>query len=1030
MKLRVIFLNIFLLISSFLPIHGNDTISRSFELIFFTNNPKANGETDFKGETEFFTTQQRVDFLTRFADYASEYYNDKNLDRKVIKDEEVFEALQSIKEQPVPATRQRILLNKWRWYHYYGKNQKEIDLVRTAMRHSAANKQDISLDTDEMIVLDRFWSKEQTQNKETKVVNGELVFTNNDAEVKKIFTPQYWRFSFQWDYYLSHGESDRHFFFLENFEYPVVKIWLSDGNLYSSNGEKKSLVQKAIPKEKWYHLKIEVDFENRWYNLYIDDELVVATNAINTNQFLELLRFDLLKNEIQRNVFRSGKDQLARQVNTFHFKGARDDKMDNVWGVGYAPGPHIRLRPYTVNTFLDETFDVAPMMTNWSMPNYTDSDWFDIDKLPLIYGGEKNYGKDIYMRARFTVNDFKKAFLNIQAVDPSGELYINGHFVQKLERFPQKIDVGRYLKTNSNNLIAIKVDHVPKGFYLDDGHTNYDMLFGSFAHEIFLDLHDDTFIDDIFVYTSKLHDDGAKVQSEITLRNLSRAAINGKIQVAFYPWFPHESQQPAFVHYADIALRIGETKIVKDSMLFPSPELWTYETPNLYKVEATLINDQGKVVDDLVVTTGIRTVSQENGTFRINGEPEMMNGALSFHFPAPFEKISEWNRCMPDYWVVKEILMVKKLGGNALRLNGMSDNYSDPRFAKYADQLGLMFYWTQSGWNRKEWTEFGDYWSQRVNLNQQVEEFRRDVIQVRNHPSVVIWELYDENLDPDRIDLLFSTFYPVFYDTHPGILFMFMKDLPADEPQTTNGTYGWALDYGREWSALRKWPDGIRERDTRGRPMSKLELLTDTLKAYFDTETGELIGQPNWNLVRGKPWYHVRSYEWYADYGNIGVRLNLEQWRESQAWQAFGGYHLSKKQRMYDIDGMTWVVLRGGGNSVTYMKPLIDYYDHAKLAFYTFRTVIQKVFAGTSNVDMIYGPADKISPVMMSLGESQEIDLILNIRNIEDNKIIASRTYESIVLPEGKGNVFLDDYHFIFPNEGYYTFEFEAIKAK
>ena len=38
---------------------------------YFTSDPKANGVTDFHGKTEWFTTEQRVEVLNSFADYAS-----------------------------------------------------------------------------------------------------------------------------------------------------------------------------------------------------------------------------------------------------------------------------------------------------------------------------------------------------------------------------------------------------------------------------------------------------------------------------------------------------------------------------------------------------------------------------------------------------------------------------------------------------------------------------------------------------------------------------------------------------------------------------------------------------------------------------------------------------------------------------------------------------------------------------------------------------------------------------------------------
>lgn len=59
-------------------------VSKSFELRYFTKDAKANGETDFKGETEYFDTEQRVEYLNKYAEVAKQFFDDPNLDTKVV----------------------------------------------------------------------------------------------------------------------------------------------------------------------------------------------------------------------------------------------------------------------------------------------------------------------------------------------------------------------------------------------------------------------------------------------------------------------------------------------------------------------------------------------------------------------------------------------------------------------------------------------------------------------------------------------------------------------------------------------------------------------------------------------------------------------------------------------------------------------------------------------------------------------------------------------------------------------------------
>ncbi|HEV7347371.1 hypothetical protein [Telluribacter sp.] len=50
--------------------------SQSFELRYFSPDKAANGEIDFKGITAVFSTEQRVAFLTQYADLARQQFDD------------------------------------------------------------------------------------------------------------------------------------------------------------------------------------------------------------------------------------------------------------------------------------------------------------------------------------------------------------------------------------------------------------------------------------------------------------------------------------------------------------------------------------------------------------------------------------------------------------------------------------------------------------------------------------------------------------------------------------------------------------------------------------------------------------------------------------------------------------------------------------------------------------------------------------------------------------------------------------------
>lgn len=63
------------------------SLSRTFEMRQFTQDPAANGETDFKGETEWMDTEDRIRFLHHYADFASRFFNNPRLDKTIVNDQ-------------------------------------------------------------------------------------------------------------------------------------------------------------------------------------------------------------------------------------------------------------------------------------------------------------------------------------------------------------------------------------------------------------------------------------------------------------------------------------------------------------------------------------------------------------------------------------------------------------------------------------------------------------------------------------------------------------------------------------------------------------------------------------------------------------------------------------------------------------------------------------------------------------------------------------------------------------------------------
>lgn len=982
------------------------SVSRSFEMRYFTNDPKANGETDFKGKTTIFTTEQRIEYLQEYAKYATQYFNDPHLDKPVVSVSELHDALKNLKPQPLPECRQRIPLTDWRFVgHKPGKRQSSLERIQ-------------------------YWSSQ----KGVEVDNGNLLFTGNPARLEHTFDKQDWRMNMEFRMFVP-----------KNDRYPVavklgdaVEFGISkSGNLYYGSAG-KTIGTEEMVQESWVSVKIELDMEYSAYNLYLDDKLIAGFVPLHA---------------------------AADAVSRFTVTAGKGFRIDNLRGVGYRPtfdpdGHHnTRDVPFSITTYIDEGFRAHPDMAGWQNGNYDDREWSGVPFWPYAHGGERYKDEDLYLRTKIQVKEFKHAELKVESLFPAGELWVNGEVVEVRDNaHPFIVDISRYLIPHSENLIAVRVRHNKLPYPMR--HTPADEYSGWYAGRMWLNLTGERRITDLFAYTQNIDINKAELAVEADLFNgqvihpgeRERKEINdfnGKVRVSVYPWFPIEGTEAAAEEDFPVRLYLGQTKKWKGSVAINNPNLWTPETPQLYKIRIQLLDNEGRILDDEVITTGIRTVSQEGGTFRINGKPAMMNGAMIFNYRDPLEHIAQYLWCPPIEGIVTDLLMLKKMNANMARMSihdGPAGSCNDPRHAEVGDQLGIMFQWTTSSWVRTDSPYLFDF-----------EGFPAYIRQVRNHPSIVMWQTANHprwnNFDDflvwlDKVYALITANDTSRLISPSGSLTNARMQPRNDkgtldhegkpvEPQAvwtapliTRGSMDWITGYSRDWSNLRNFPypeswSGAQNWLETG---FRSDFLASEDRAYFDFESEESTGQPNWNLYKGKPQYRVLSYELVYDEGRIGRLLSADEWLESQAYQAMSAFEAYKKKRLLDYDGLAWCTLRGGGNTATYQKPVIDYFGQAKLAFHTVKMSFQPILAGSDNVDVAYGPDDQVTPVIINLGPERTVGLEIKVKS-PDGKTIDTQIWNAVQLNAGRSVVTLPAWRPDVRQPGYYILEYNVTEG-
>ena len=167
---------------------------------------------------------------------------------------------------------------------------------------------------------------------------------------------------------------------------------------------------------------------------------------------------------------------------------------------------------------------------------------------------------------------------------------------------------------------------------------------------------------------------------------------------------------------------VGTTKVV-------NPHLWTAETPYLYTLRTTLMR-KGNVLQTFCHRFGFRELTIEGNVLKLNGQPIKMRGVTSHSTdPVTVKVIDEAS-------ILHDMKLMKEASVNYIRT---SHYPREPRFYELADSLG--FYVIDEvpfGFGDKLLSDSSYY----PVLQQRAQAtIRRD----KNHPSVMIWSLGNEN---------------------------------------------------------------------------------------------------------------------------------------------------------------------------------------------------------------------------------------------------------------------------------------------
>ena len=158
-----------------------------------------------------------------------------------------------------------------------------------------------------------------------------------------------------------------------------------------------------------------------------------------------------------------------------------------------------------------------------------------------------------------------------------------------------------------------------------------------------------------------------------------------------------------------------------------SPELWTPETPNLYRLEIQ-VRSGGAIVDRTSTEFGFRTFVVDKGHFLLNGKPYWLRGGD--HFPSSLQ---------PNNDVLARKFIALAREGN-VRVTRSHTVPMSETWLKAADEVGLGVSY-EGTW---PWLMLKGEPPDENLLKVWKDEFASLLHKYRNHPSILLWTVNNE----------------------------------------------------------------------------------------------------------------------------------------------------------------------------------------------------------------------------------------------------------------------------------------------
>lgn len=372
-------------------------------------------------------------------------------------------------------------------------------------------------------------------------------------------------------------------------------------------------------------------------------------------------------------------------------------------------------------TLADDWVEVSvPHDWNAGEPYAVPEEWED--RTEAIERGYRKGGVGYY-RKKFSLSEEdagKRIVIEFDGVMRDCTVWVNGCYMGShlsgYSGFALELSEYLFYGEEGENVILVKVDTTLREGWWAEGAGIYRPVRLIALEPVHIARHG------VFVYTEKVTGESARVRAAVRVKN-DRDCVGSENGLTVRTEILDAAGTVAAAQELPIQVKAMEEESVDFCLDVPAPHLWGLSDPYLYTLRTTVLFD-GEEKDRAETRFGIRSVAYTaNGLF-VNGEQTEIKGVCLHQ---DFAVVG--NALTPDILRYR-LQRIQAMGANCIR---SAHNPATHELLDLCDEMGILM----MNENR------------RFELTRESEEDLHDLVEgTRNHPSLFVWSLENEELMP------------------------------------------------------------------------------------------------------------------------------------------------------------------------------------------------------------------------------------------------------------------------------------------